>query len=133
MSGRASCGSSSSSTRRARPRPQTRSPFEYSVSRHEAFMTTTIRFHQYGPPGVLTVEDDQVDLPGPGQVRLRQEAIGVNYIDTAFRTGAFPLPLPGVTGVEAAGVVDAIGSDVKGVKKGDRMAYFLSPGSYAEE
>src|SRR5438270_14064746 len=95
-------------------------------------MTTTIRFHEYGSPEVLKVEDDHVDLPGRGQVRLQQQAIGVNYIDTAFRTGAFPMPLPGVTGVEGAGVVDEVGPDVNDVKKGDRVAYFLSPGGYAE-
>jgi NADPH2:quinone reductase len=95
-------------------------------------MTTTISFHQYGSPDVFKVEDDNVGPPGPGQVRLRQEAIGVNFIDTAFRTGSFPMPLPGVTGVEGAGVVDEVGPGVKDIKKGDRMAYFLSPGSYAE-
>ena len=95
-------------------------------------MTTTIRFHQYGSPDVFKVEDDHVGPPGPGQVRLRQEAIGVNFIDTAFRTGSFPMPLPGVTGVEGAGVVDEVGPGVEDIKKGDRMAYFLSPGSYAE-
>lgn len=95
-------------------------------------MTTTIRFHQHGAPGVLKVENDQIGAPGPMQVRLRQEAIGVNFIDTAFRQGVFPMPLPGVTGVEGAGVVDAVGPGVQDIKVGDRMAYFLSPGSYAE-
>jgi NADPH2:quinone reductase len=94
-------------------------------------MTTTIRFHEYGGPAVLKVEDDQVGAPGPAQVRLRQEAIGVNFIDTAFRDGSFAMKLPGVTGVEAAGVVEAIGPGVNGIEPGDRMAYFLSPGSYA--
>jgi NADPH2:quinone reductase len=94
-------------------------------------MTTTIRFHRYGPPNVLTVEDERVGDPGKGQVRLRQEAIGVNFIDTAFRDGSFAMPLPGVTGVEGAGVVDAVGPGVKDIKPGDRVAYFLSPGGYA--
>jgi len=95
-------------------------------------MSTTVRFHAYGSPDVLQAEDEQVGLPGPLQVRLRQEAIGVNFIDTAFRQGIFPMPLPGVTGVEGAGVVDAVGSAVQGIQAGDRMAYFLSPGAYAE-
>jgi NADPH2:quinone reductase len=95
-------------------------------------MSTTIRFHQYGAPSVLKVEDDQIGEPGPMQVRLRQQAIGVNFIDTAFRQGIFPMPLPGVTGVEGAGVVEAVGPGVEGIEAGDRMAYFLSPGSYAE-
>ncbi|MBN6151853.1 zinc-binding dehydrogenase [Xanthomonas sp. AmX2] len=96
-------------------------------------MTTTIRFHRYGGPEVLLPEDEQVGAPGPGQVRLRQEAIGVNFIDTAFRQGIFPMPLPGVTGVEGAGVVEAVGPDVADIAVGDRMAYFLAPGSYAEQ
>jgi NADPH2:quinone reductase len=95
-------------------------------------MTTTIRFHQYGAPDVLVAEDEQVGNPSPGQVRLRQEAIGVNFIDTAFRQGIFPMALPGVTGVEGAGVVEAVGEGVEGIGVGDRMAYFLAPGSYAE-
>jgi len=95
-------------------------------------MTTTIRFHQYGSPEVLQVEDDNVGMPGPGQVRLRHEAIGVNFIDTAFRQGVMPVSLPSVPGVEGAGIVEAIGPDVTDVKVGDRMAYFLAPGSYAQ-
>jgi NADPH:quinone reductase len=95
-------------------------------------MTITIRFHQYGSPAVLQVEDDNIGDPGPGQVRLRHEAIGVNFIDTAFRQGVMPAPLPCVPGVEGAGVVEAIGQDVTGVQVGDRMAYFLAPGSYAQ-
>lgn len=95
-------------------------------------MTTTIRFHRYGGPEVLVPEDEQVGAPGPGQVRLRHEAIGVNFIDTAFRQGIFPMPLPGVTGVEGAGVIEAVGAGVEGIAVGDRMAYFLSPGGYAQ-
>src|SRR5689334_8327255 len=95
-------------------------------------MSTTIRFHRYGAPDVLTVEQEQVGAPGPAQVRLRHEAIGVNFIDTAFRQGTMPMSLPGVTGVEGAGIVEAVGSEVQGIGVGDRMAYFLAPGSYAE-
>lgn len=95
-------------------------------------MTTTIRFHQYGGPEVLIAEDELVGRPGLGQVRLRHEAVGVNFIDTAFRQGVFPMPLPGVTGVEGAGIVEEVGPGVEGVQVGDRVAYFLSAGSYAE-
>ncbi len=94
-------------------------------------MTTTIRFHQYGAPDVLQVEDEQVGAPAAGQVRLRHEAIGVNFIDTMFRQGVFPVPLPSVPGVEGAGVIEAVGSGVNGFAVGDRVAYFLAPGSYA--
>ena len=95
-------------------------------------MTTTVRFHQYGGPEVLIPEDEVVGRPQTGQVRLRHDAIGVNFIDTAFRQGIFPMPLPGVTGVEGAGVVEELGPGVDDVQVGDRVAYFLSPGSYAE-
>lgn len=95
-------------------------------------MNMTVRFHRYGGPEVLQLEDDAVGPPLAGQVRLRHEAIGVNFIDTLFRQGVFPMPLPGVTGVEGAGVIDAVGPGVSGFKRGDRVAYYLSPGSYAE-
>lgn len=96
-------------------------------------MSTVIRFHSYGGPEVLAVEDQRVGAPGPGQVRLRQQAIGVNFVDTIFRRGIYPVPLPAVAGVEAAGVVDAVGDGVHGFAAGDRAAYFLAPGSYAAE
>ena len=94
-------------------------------------MSTTIRFHKVGGPDVLQVEDDQVGEPGRGQVRLRQEAVGVNFIDTALRQGIFPTPLPAVAGVEGAGVVETVGAGVTDFRPGDRVAYFLAPGSYA--
>lgn len=94
-------------------------------------MTTTIRFHQYGAPDVLEVEDEQVGAPGAGQVQLRHEAVGVNFIDTMFRQGVVPVPLPSVPGVEGAGVIEAVGAGVDGFSVGDRVAYFLAPGSYA--
>lgn len=96
-------------------------------------MTTTIRFHQYGGPDVLQVEDEQVGAPAAGQVRLRHEAIGVNFIDTMFRQGAFPVPLPSVPGVEGVGIVEALGAGVAGIKVGQRMAYYLAPGSYTQQ
>jgi NADPH2:quinone reductase len=75
----------------------------------------------------------EVGDPGPGQVRLRQEAVGLNFIDVYHRTGLYPQPLPFTPGVEAAGVVDAVGPDVTGLKSGDRVAYAGPVGSYAEE
>lgn len=95
-------------------------------------MSTTIRFYQYGSADVLEIEDEQIGAPGAGQVRLRQEAIGVNFIDTLFRQGIFPVALPAVAGVEGAGIVEAVGAEVDGFSSGDRVAYFLAPGSYAE-
>lgn len=96
-------------------------------------MNTTIRFHQYGAPSVLQVEDDAIVAPGAGQVRLRHEAIGVNFIDTAFRRGIFPVPLPAVPGVEGVGIVEALGAGVTGIAVGQRMAYYLAPGSYTQQ
>jgi NADPH:quinone reductase len=96
-------------------------------------MSTTIRFHAYGSPSVLRIEDDEVAAPGAGQVKLRHEAIGVNFIDTIFRQGIYPVPLPSVPGVEGAGVIDAVGPGVTQFKPGQRVAYFLAPGSYATE
>ena len=69
--------------------------------------------------------------PGPQEVRLRHQGIGVNFIDIYLRTGLYPLPLPGVLGVEGAGVIEAVGSSVEGLRVGDRVAYAGIPGAYA--
>ncbi len=85
-----------------------------------------------GGPEVIEWVEEEVGAPGAGEVRLRQTAIGLNYIDTYFRTGLYPMPLPGGLGVEAAGVVEAVGDGVDGVAVGDRVAYFGNkPGAYA--
>ncbi|QCO55573.1 quinone oxidoreductase [Pseudorhodobacter turbinis] len=92
-----------------------------------------IKFHETGGPGVMQYEDIKLDAPGPGQVRLRHTAIGLNYLDTYFRSGAYPLPLPSGLGTEAAGVVEAVGEGVAVLKVGDRVAYGAGPiGSYAQ-
>jgi len=96
-------------------------------------MNTTIRYHSYGGPEVLEVEDNpDIGLPGDGQVRLRQLAVGVNFIDTMFRQGVFPLPVPAIPGVEGVGVIEAIGHGVNNVQVGQRVAYYLAPGSYTQ-
>ncbi len=86
-------------------------------------MATVVRFHQVGGPDVLQRETIEVGQPGPGQVRLRHEAIGLNFADTYFRSGLYPAPLPSGVGTEAAGVVDAIGEGVNNVVVGDRVTY----------
>jgi len=92
-----------------------------------------IRFHQTGGPEVLRLEDLPLPEPGPGQARVRHTAIGVNFIDTYHRTGLYKLPLPSGLGVEAAGVVEALGEGVAHVAVGDRVAYVARPpGAYAE-
>jgi NADPH:quinone reductase len=91
-----------------------------------------VRVHQYGDPEVLTYEDIPVPEPKAGEARVKIEASGVNYIDIYQRTGLYPLKTPFVLGTEGAGIVDALGADVSEVKKGDRVAYAMIPGSYAE-
>lgn len=91
-----------------------------------------IRVERPGGPEVLTLQDVPLPEPGPGQARVRIHRIGVNYIDIYHRTGLYPLDLPFTPGSEAAGVVDAVGEGVTEVKVGDRVAYAMHRGSYAE-
>jgi NADPH2:quinone reductase len=91
-----------------------------------------IRFHETGGPEMLKYEDVDLAAPGPGQVRVRHTAIGVNFIDTYHRSGLYKLPLPSGLGSEAAGVVDALGAGVTTLKTGDRVAYAGALGAYAE-
>ena len=96
-------------------------------------MTKAIRFHAAGGPDVLSWDDVDVADPGADQIRIRHTAVGLNYIDTYHRSGLYPLPLPSGIGMEAAGVVEAVGSGVSTVSQGDRVAYAAGPpGSYAE-
>lgn len=96
-------------------------------------MPTAIRFHKAGGPEVLQVEDIAVTAPGPGEVRLRQAAAGVNFIDCYHRSGLYPVPaLPSGLGLAAAGIIEEIGPDVTGFAVGDRVAYGTGTvGSYA--
>jgi len=91
-----------------------------------------IRVHQYGGIDALKYEDIPVPEPGAGEARVKIEAAGVNYIDVYQRTGLYQLKLPFTLGMEAAGVVDALGSGVTEVQKGDRVAYSMIPGAFAE-
>ena len=91
-----------------------------------------IRVHQCGGPEVLKYEEVPLSEPGAGEARVKLAAIGLNFIDTYQRSGLYPLKLPFSPGMEGAGVVDAIGEKVTEVKKGDRVAYAMTPGSYAE-
>ncbi|WP_431820079.1 quinone oxidoreductase family protein [Burkholderia sp. F1] len=97
-------------------------------------MPKAIRYDQAGGPEVMKWVDVEVAEPQAGQVRVRQHAVGLNYIDVYFRTGLYPQPLPGGLGMEAAGEVTAVGDDVTAFKPGDRVAYVSSsPGAYAQE
>ena len=97
-------------------------------------MVAAIRIHKTGGPEVLAYEDVEVGAPGAGQIRIRQHACGVNFIDTYFRSGLYPAPsLPFVNGSEGAGEVVAVGSDVADLKVGDRVAYTQAHNGYMAE
>ncbi len=96
-------------------------------------MAQIIRMYEHGAPSVLLLETVEIGRPGPGEVRLVQDAIGVNYVDTMVRDGRFALPLPLVPGFEGAGAVAEIGEGVHDFAVGDRVGYFFSAGGYASE
>ena len=95
-------------------------------------MPHAIRVHETGGPEVLKWEEIEVGEPAVGQVKLRQEAAGLNFIDVYYRTGHYKAPLPFVLGTEGVGVVEALGADVTGFARGDRVAYVNPIGAYAE-
>jgi NADPH2:quinone reductase len=96
-------------------------------------MTHAIRIHETGGPEVLRWEEVEVGEPGPGQARIRQTACGLNFIDVYMRNGLYPVPeLPATLGMEAAGIVEAIGDGVKDLAPGDRVAYAMAVGGYTE-
>lgn len=98
-------------------------------------MSKAIRIHAHGGPEALVYEDADPGRPGPGQILVKHTAIGLNFIDIYFRTGLYPAPngLPLVPGGEAAGVVLELGEGVAGLKVGDRVAYVINTGAYAEQ
>ena len=97
-------------------------------------MAKCVRFYETGGPEVLKLEEASVGAPGAGEVRIRHEAVGLNFADTYFRLGYYPAPLPNGMGVEAAGVIEAVGEGVTAFAPGDRVTYTGSPlGAYATE
>jgi NADPH:quinone reductase len=95
-------------------------------------MPNAIRIHKTGGPEVLQWQAIEVGSPGPGEVNLKQTAVGLNYIDVYHRNGLYPQPLPFVPGMEAAGMVESVGPGVTSLKPGDRVAYAMAIGAYAE-
>ena len=96
-------------------------------------MSKAIRIYENGGPEVMQWVDVEIGEPGPGEIRVRHEVVGLNYIDVYFRTGLYKQPLPGGIGMEGAGVVEAVGPGVTHLKAGDRVAYAGRPtGSYAQ-
>ncbi|MET8244948.1 quinone oxidoreductase [Streptomyces sp. NPDC005202] len=97
-------------------------------------MAHAVRFYETGGPDVLNWEEVTVGDPGPGEVRIRHEAVGLNFADTYFRIGLYPVRLPDGIGVEAAGTVEAVGEGVTDLAEGDRVTYTGSPlGAYSTE
>ncbi|TSD99954.1 quinone oxidoreductase [Skermania sp. ID1734] len=97
-------------------------------------MAKAVRFYETGAPEVMRWESVEVGEPGTGEVRIRHEAVGLNFADTYFRTGLYPAPLPAGMGVEAAGVIEAVGAGVAEFAPGDRVTYTGSPlGAYSTE
>ena len=97
-------------------------------------MAKAIRYYTFGPPDVLRWEAVNVGQPGPGEVRVRHVAVGLNFADTYFRSGLYPAELPAGMGVEAAGIIEAVGPGVRGFAEGDRVTYTGSPlGAYSTE
>jgi NADPH2:quinone reductase len=96
-------------------------------------MSKSILMHENGGPEVMKLEDVEVGAPGPGQVKVKQTAIGLNFIDVYTRSGLYPTPMPNAVGREAAGVILEVGPKVKNFKKGDRVAYCGVLGAYTDE
>src|SRR4030095_7711061 len=100
----------------------------------EILMAHAVRFYEKGGPEVLRYEQVEVGEPGPGEVRIRHSAVGLNFADTYFRLGYYPVPVPNGMGVEASGVIEAAGEGVNGFAVGDRVTYTGSPlGAYSTE
>src|SRR5258706_13752158 len=93
-------------------------------------MAKAIRFHKQGGPEVLQLDEVPVGDPGPGQVRIRHTAIGVNFVDTYQRSGLYPMQLPAIAGNEGAGVVEAVGKGAEELEVGERVAYTRLPGAH---
>jgi NADPH2:quinone reductase len=98
-------------------------------------MVAAVRVHKHGGPEVLTLDDIEIPAPGQGQVKIKQHACGINFIDTYFRMGMYPSPVgfPFVAGNEGAGEVTAVGPGVTDLKVGDRVGYVVALGGYAAE
>ena len=95
-------------------------------------MPYAIRIHETGGPEKMRWEEVRVETPGPGQVLVRNTAIGLNFIDTYHRSGLYPVALPATLGMEGAGIVETVGPKVSGLKAGERVAYAQPIGAYAE-
>jgi NADPH2:quinone reductase len=115
------------------PTGEIQQPHHHNQNHWSPNMTRAVRIDQNGGPEVLKIVDVTVGDPGPGEIRIRHKAVGLNFIDVYQRTGLYPLPMPLNLGMEASGVVEAVGPGVTHLKAGDRAAYASQPpGSYCE-
>lgn len=96
-------------------------------------MVKCVVLDKTGGPESLIIKDIKIGAPGADEVRIKQKAIGLNFVDTYFRKGSYPVALPAIIGCEACGVVEEVGANVKEFQKGDRVAYATTMGAYAEE
>ena len=96
-------------------------------------MAHRIRIYEQGLPSVMRYEDVEISAPGASQIRIKQDASGVNFVDTMFRDGTIKVPLPFDMGVEGAGTVEAVGESTSGFSVGDRVAYWFAPGAYTDQ
>ncbi len=128
-------GAETGSAQRPRPKidPGLPGPGPAEVGTEEEAMSRAFVVREYGGAEQLKVEEIEVGAPGPGQLKVRHKAIGVNFVDTYQRSGLYPMPLPFVAGNEGAGDVIAVGPGVTGFQPGDRIAYSGSVGAYADE
>src|SRR5882762_2151145 len=116
----------------ARIIPDVSKPARRAGASGEAMKTQAVRIERHGGPELMQVVEIDVPDPGPNQVRLKQHAAGLNFIDLYYRSGLYQAPLPHGLGVEGAGEVEALGPGVKGLKQGDRVAYPMGPlGAYS--
>jgi len=99
----------------------------------DEMMSKSILMHENGGPEVMRLEEVEVGKPGPGQVKVKHTAVGLNFIDVYTRSGLYKTPLPNAVGREAAGVITEVGPKVRGFKKGDRVAYCGMLGAYCQE
>src|SRR5688500_14267606 len=121
------CGASATICHRKAP-----SRIPSSTQTTETAMPHAIRIHETGGPEKMQWEEVEVGAPGPGEVRVRNTAVGLNFIDTYHRSGLYPMQLPLSLGMEGAGVVEAVGRKVSDFKVGDRVAYANPIGSYSD-
>ena len=96
-------------------------------------MSKAVQIRKHGGPEEMEIVDVQVGKPGPGEIRIRHHAVGLNFIDVYQRTGLYQMPMPLTLGMEGSGVVEEVGEGVKHLKAGDRAAYAsMPPGAYCE-